>query len=188
MKLVFGIEKRHIAAFALLLLCLSNLTLGQTTVTGGISGTVTDPSGAMVGGAKLTLKSVATGETTTTTSSATGDFQLPLLKPGDYTLIVSQDNFKSLTRTVTVLLGQNSTLNLALELGTGTTVIEVTSGPALLQTEDANLTGDDIREVGEEIVDEDDELAEDVLSAEDDADLPELPEGDVEPENFEETP
>ncbi|HXB20038.1 MAG TPA: carboxypeptidase regulatory-like domain-containing protein, partial [Candidatus Solibacter sp.] len=140
MKLVFGIEKRHIAAFALLLLCLSNLTLGQTTVTGGISGTVTDPSGAMVGGAKLTLKSVATGETTTTTSSATGDFQLPLLKPGDYTLIVSQDNFKSLTRTVTVLLGQNSTLNLALELGTGTTVIEVTSGPALLQTEDANIT------------------------------------------------
>jgi len=78
MKLVFGIEKRHIAAFALLLLCLSSLTLGQTTVTGGISGTVTDPSGAMVGGAKLTLKSVATGETTTTTSSATGDFQLPL--------------------------------------------------------------------------------------------------------------
>ena len=140
MKLVFGIEKRHIAAFALLLLCLSSLTLGQTTVTGGISGTVTDPSGAMVGGAKLILKSVATGETTTTTSSATGDFQLPLLKPGDYTLIVSRDNFKSLTRTVTVLLGQNSTLNLALELGTGTTVIEVTSGPALLQTEDANIT------------------------------------------------
>jgi DNA-directed RNA polymerase subunit omega len=50
------------------------------------------------------------------------------------------------------------------------------------------LPGDDIREAGEEIVDEDDELAEDVLSAEDDADLPELPEGDVEPENFEETP
>jgi hypothetical protein len=94
----------------------------------------------MVGGAKLTSRSAATGETTTTTSSATGDFQLPLLKPGDYTLIVSRDNFKSLTRTVTVLLGQNSTLNLALELGTGTTVIEVTSGPALLQTEDANIT------------------------------------------------
>src|SRR5258708_6580471 len=140
MKLVFGIEKRHIAAFALLLLCLSGLTLAQTTVTGGISGTVTDPSGAMVGKAILTLKSVATGETTTTTSSATGDFQLPLLKPGDYTLIVNRDNFKSLTRPVTVLLGQNSTLNLALELGTGTTVIEVSSGPALLQTEDANIT------------------------------------------------
>jgi DNA-directed RNA polymerase subunit omega len=50
------------------------------------------------------------------------------------------------------------------------------------------LPGDDIREAGEEIADEDDELAEDMLSVEDDADLPELPEGDVEPENFEETP
>src|SRR5580704_17858643 len=50
------------------------------------------------------------------------------------------------------------------------------------------LPGDDIREAGEEIADEGDELAEDMLSVEDDADLPELPEGDVEPENFEETP
>jgi DNA-directed RNA polymerase subunit omega len=50
------------------------------------------------------------------------------------------------------------------------------------------LPGDDIREAGEEIADEEDELAEDMLSVEDDADLPELPEGDVEPENFEETP
>jgi DNA-directed RNA polymerase subunit omega len=50
------------------------------------------------------------------------------------------------------------------------------------------LPGDDIREAGEEIADDEDELAEDLLSAEDDADLPELPEGDVEPENFEETP
>src|SRR5258708_12912036 len=132
MKLVFGIEKRHIAAFALLLVCLASLSLGKTTDTGGISGTVTDPSGAMVGGAKLTLKSVATGETTTTTSSATGDFQLPLLKPGDYTLIVSRDNFKSLTRTVTVLLGQNSTLNLALDLCTPPTLPDVPSYPPFL--------------------------------------------------------
>jgi DNA-directed RNA polymerase subunit omega len=49
------------------------------------------------------------------------------------------------------------------------------------------LPGDDIREIGDEAA-EDDELAEDVLSVEDDADLPELPEGDVEPENFEEKP
>jgi DNA-directed RNA polymerase subunit omega len=50
------------------------------------------------------------------------------------------------------------------------------------------LPGDDIQELGEESADDEDELAEDVLSVEDDADLPELPEGDVEPENFEETP
>ena len=50
------------------------------------------------------------------------------------------------------------------------------------------LPGDDILELGEESADDEDELAEDVLSIEDDADLPELPEGDVEPENFEETP
>lgn len=138
--MTFGFKTKHLAICAMLLLCLPVLLLSQTIVTGGISGTVKDPSGALVAGAKLSLKSVATGETTATTSSATGDFQLSLLKPGDYTLVVIRDGFKTLTRTVTVLLGQNSTVNVALELGSGTTTIEVTSAEAALQTENANIT------------------------------------------------
>jgi outer membrane receptor protein involved in Fe transport len=140
MKSNLGIKKKHIAFFAMLLLCLANLAFGQTIVTGGINGTVTDPSGAVVAGVKLTVKSAATGETTSTTSSATGDYQLPLLKPGEYTLTVNRDGFKTLTRAVTVLLGQNSTINLALELGAGTATIEVTSEQGALQTENANIT------------------------------------------------
>src|ERR1700693_3218334 len=66
---------------------------GQSIVTGGIAGVVTDSSGAAVGGANLTLKSNATGETYTTTSSPNGDYTFALLKPDDYTLSLTKDGF-----------------------------------------------------------------------------------------------
>jgi len=74
-------------AFAMLLIPLC--TLGQTIVTGGLSGTITDASGATVEGANLTLKNAATGETYTATSSGGGVYHFAFLKPGNYTLTVS---------------------------------------------------------------------------------------------------
>jgi hypothetical protein len=114
--------------------------VAQTIVTGAISGTVTDPSGAAVVGAKLTITGLGTGEAFAITSSGTGGYQFALLKPGDYTLSVSRDGFKTTTRTVTVLLGQNSAINVALEIGSTTTTVEVTGAVPLLQTENANIT------------------------------------------------
>jgi hypothetical protein len=113
----------------------------QTIVTGGLNGTVTDPSGAAIANANLTLKSSATGESFTTTSSATGDYQFSLLKPGEYTLNVVRDGFNASNRKLNVQLGQNSTVNVRLEVGSSTTTIEVvgTQTP-LLQTENANIT------------------------------------------------
>lgn len=112
----------------------------QSVVTGDVTGTVTDPSGAVVPDAAVTLKNVAEGTTVTTTTNATGGFRFALLKPGDYKLTVSQRGFKSLVQSVQVILGQVTTANLKLELGSQAETIEVTGAAPLIQTENANLT------------------------------------------------
>lgn len=125
----------------LLLLCLAPSLPAQSIVTGGIAGIVTDPTGAVVAGAALTLTNPATGDTFNGTSSATGDYVFALLKPGVYSLSVSKQGFKTANRTVTVVLGSTVTANVALELGAGTTTVEVTGeAGAQLQTENANIT------------------------------------------------
>jgi hypothetical protein len=78
----------------------------QTIVTGGISGTVTDSSGATVEGASVTLKNAANGESQTQVTSESGIYQFALLKPGDYIVTVSRDGFKTASQKVTVQLGQ----------------------------------------------------------------------------------
>jgi hypothetical protein len=122
----------------------------QTIVTGGLSGIVTDPSGATVEGANLTLKSAATGATFTATSSAGGVYQFSFVKPGEYALTVSKDGFKTATQTVTIQLGQVGTANVALEVGSTSVTVEVSSQGALLQTENANIaTSFDTKQIQE---------------------------------------
>jgi len=126
--------------FVLLTLILgAPITWSQSIVTGGISGVVTDPTGAGVAGASLTIKSLATGETFNATSSSNGEYQFALVKPGDYKLSVTKDGFKTLTQNVTVLLGQNSTVGVTLEVGSVSATVEVNAATPLLQTENANI-------------------------------------------------
>jgi Carboxypeptidase regulatory-like domain/TonB-dependent Receptor Plug Domain len=114
---------------------------GQSIVTGGISGVVTDPTGAVVGGAKLTLRSAGTGETYAAVSSASGDYTFALLKPGEYSLAITKDGFKTTTQKVTAMLGTTVSVNIALELGSSATTVEVTGEQgAQLQTENAMVS------------------------------------------------
>jgi hypothetical protein len=126
--------------YLVLFFCLAVSLPAQTIITGGFSGTITDPTGATVAGATLTLTSNTTADNYSTVTSATGGYVFSLIKPGEYTLTVKKDGFKSALRKVTVLLGQNFTVNLAMELGESTTTVEVTGEGNLLQTENANIT------------------------------------------------
>jgi hypothetical protein len=134
--------KKYLKYSSLVILALLLVTplgaWGQSIVTGGIAGIVTDPTGAVVGGAKLTLKSAGTGETYSAVSSASGDYTFALLKPGDYSLSITKDGFKTTTQKVTALLGTTVSINVALELGSSATTVEVTGEQgAQLQTENA---------------------------------------------------
>jgi Carboxypeptidase regulatory-like domain/TonB-dependent Receptor Plug Domain len=123
----------------LCLLLLASTSPAQTIVTGGFSGTITDPTGAVVPGVSLTLTSSNTGDVFTTVSSATGGYTFSLLKPGDYVLTAKKDSFETSTQKVTVLLGQSSTVSFSMELGSSSTTIEVTGEGNQLQTENANI-------------------------------------------------
>jgi outer membrane receptor protein involved in Fe transport len=70
-------------------------TLGQGIVTGSISGTVADAQGAMVAGAKVTAKQLATNRVFTTDSSSTGIFSLSVLPPGHYDVIIEAKTFRT---------------------------------------------------------------------------------------------
>src|SRR5690349_7230176 len=72
---------------ALLLLCIAvsaSLLRAQTTTTGELAGTVTDPSGAILTSASVTLTNVATGAKQITQTNSTGAYRFPLLQPGSY--------------------------------------------------------------------------------------------------------
>ena len=132
--------KQPLCIVALLALLLPFMAAAQSVVTGGITGAVTDQSGAVIVGAKITLASASTGETQAVTSSSNGVYGFSLLKPGRYTLTVTQQGFKTSATGIDVVLGQIIAVNVKLETGSVSTTVEVTTQAAQLQTEDANIT------------------------------------------------
>jgi hypothetical protein len=111
----------------------------QTVVTGELAGIVTDPTGAVVANAKLTLKNDATGEAKDATSSSAGEFRFALLRPGSYTLSVMSTGFGEFVQKTTISLGQTTNVTIQLTLQTQTQTVEVTEVPALIQADNANL-------------------------------------------------
>src|SRR6202162_1320537 len=128
------------ALFAALLFLLPLLLSAQSVVTGALNGTVTDPSGAVIVGATVTLTSTDTGASLTTQTSSSGGHSVGLVKPGRYTLVVLQTGFKQSTQAVDVALGETAVANVKLELGSGSVTVEVTGQGQLLQTENANIS------------------------------------------------
>src|SRR5215469_9694537 len=86
----------------------------QSIVTGDAVGTVTDPSGAVVSGATVTLTNSDTGATQSLTTASNGFYRFPLLKPGMYEVVVKQSGFKTVSQAILVSVGQIVTTNVKL--------------------------------------------------------------------------
>ncbi|MGO9642465.1 MAG: carboxypeptidase regulatory-like domain-containing protein [Candidatus Acidiferrales bacterium] len=97
---------------------------------GSINGTVTDPSGGAVPGAKVTATQAGTSFTRNTDSNNDGFFVIPSLAPAAYHLSISATGFKSETEDVTVLANQALTVNFQLSIGSAAESVTV-SGTAL---------------------------------------------------------
>jgi hypothetical protein len=109
----------------------------QTTST-EILGTVTDPSGAVVAGARVTLLRTATGERRITTTAATGDYSFPLIDIGEYSVTVELQGFQTQERRgVPVQLQQKVRVNFTLAVGDTKETVEVVAAAVQLKTEDA---------------------------------------------------
>jgi hypothetical protein len=108
--------------------------------TGDIVGTVTDQSGAIIQGAKVTAVDIATQEKRTATSTSSGDYVLNLLKPGTYEVTFTFAGFKSMTvNAVQLATGDRVRVNAQLEVGNSTSTVTVTAEASALQTDTSNL-------------------------------------------------
>ncbi len=112
---------------------------GQSITSGDITGTVKDPTGAIVPGATVTLKSVDTGEMRTQTVTGSGEYRFTTLKPGNYQLSVASPGLVSDTLAMAVAIGQVQTADLILKPQSSTQVVQVTETVPLLQNDNANL-------------------------------------------------
>jgi Carboxypeptidase regulatory-like domain len=131
------------ALFVMLgVLACSVLMLAQTTIsTGSIQGVVTDPSGAVVSGAKISINNKATGRVITTTTTSAGAYASGALIPGDYTLRVEAPGFSTSELAVIVQVGVTSTGNIKLHVGQAAQVVEVQSNEVAVNTEQATVQG-----------------------------------------------
>jgi len=125
---------------ALLLSFLPSAGWAQSLTTGGITGTITDPSGAAVPNASVTLKNNGTGETRTATSNSTGFYRFPLLNPGSYSVAVTTPGFQATQQNVSVAVGQTSNANIALQVAGASQTVEVTAQGGAVQTDNGNVS------------------------------------------------
>jgi len=128
---------------ALLPLWLANTnhySFAQTTVgTDSIVGTVSDPSGAVISGAKIMIGNVATRHVINLVTNSFGSFNSGPLIPGDYKIQVSAAGFSSTESRVTVLVGNSATVNVRLQIGQPTEVVQVPVQGVLSEQQIENL-------------------------------------------------
>ena len=108
-----------------------------------INGTVTDPSGAVVPEAAVTVTNTATGVTRETQTSSSGTYIISSLPPGTFDLTVSKTGFRTeVQKGLSVSVALPVTLNVTLQLGTATQEVNVTAAPPLVETTDARVSSD----------------------------------------------
>ena len=119
---------------------------------GSITGQVTDPTGAVISNAAVTVTSTDTGAISHVTSTKEGYYTVPGLLPGGYTVKVSAQGFKAFERSgIALQTQQNLNINVKLEVGAATEQVTVTSAPPLIDTGDAStgqvLTTDQVEDL-----------------------------------------
>src|SRR5271168_2079945 len=133
---------RFSALLALTFLLASTFALAQSTVgTGSIQGTVTDPSGAVVSNARVTITNKATAAAIHLTASSAGTFSSGPIQPADYVLRAEAKGFKTVEIPVTVEVGNTATVSPKLVVGQESQVIEVQGTTVGVNTEQATVQG-----------------------------------------------
>jgi len=132
----------RVLSCAALSLSFPHLLAAQATIgAGSIVGTATDPSGAVINGAEVTITNLATGQLTHVSTNSSGSFNSGALVPGDYKTLVSAKGFSSADAAVTVLVGNTATVNVNLRIGNEKEVVEVQDSTLQVNTEQATVQG-----------------------------------------------
>ena len=123
------------------ILCLAAISVAWSQDTRGtIVGRVTDPSGAVIPGAQVSVTNAAMGTKASLTTNGEGIYVAPLLQPGFYQLEVAAQGFKKAVRkNIEVRVADRLDINIALEIGASDQSVTVTTEIPLLKTESASL-------------------------------------------------
>ncbi|PWT98710.1 MAG: hypothetical protein C5B51_28605 [Terriglobia bacterium] len=108
-------------------------------ITGGLRGTVSDPTGAAVSKANVTLTNVATKQVRTQAVNERGEFTFELLGVGDYEVKAEASGFASSITQATVRTGEVASVAFRLEVGSITQTVQVSDAVAQIDTENAQL-------------------------------------------------
>ena len=142
--------RRCVSLFALVILVeLSASNSWAQAVSGNVIGTVTDPSGAAVNGAQITIANVGTGGSTQATTNESGNYTAPNLPAGSYTVTVTSPGFqKFIQQSVNVDVSQSVRVDASLQVGTASQEVTVTEAPPSIETDRAvvqtQLSGEQI--------------------------------------------
>jgi hypothetical protein len=132
------------ASDLLLLLCVLLLAAAQCkaqTTTADVVGTVTDPTGAALPDAKVTVENLATHGIQTTQTTSSGDYDVPFLLPGHYSVRVELANFKTFSvADITLQVGDRARVDARLQVGDASQTIEVLAQSPLLQSETSTVS------------------------------------------------
>lgn len=122
-------------------LCLALAASGWAqTVNATLTGSVTDPSGAVIPGASVTATNVATGVATKTKTDGGGNYIFPSLAPATYTLTFAQSGFKSTVMTGIILqVDEKASLNAQLQVGSVAQQVEVRTQVPIVNTQSASV-------------------------------------------------
>ncbi len=134
----------HSLALAVLFLTLPRLLVrAQSTNEAVLAGTISDPSGAVIPGAALTLTNIGTNIARSTQTNGQGDYSFRALPPANYKMVVEATGFGTVEQDNIVLtVNQKATLNTTLHPAADSTNITVHAIPVLLDSEDATLGTD----------------------------------------------
>src|SRR5487761_1627508 len=132
----------YFAIFAVLSFALLTPSSLHAQVVGAtLSGTITDPSGAVIPHAQVVITNTATGVTRNATADASGFYNTPNLLPGTYRITVSASGFSTQIRTGIVLtVGASQILNVSLQVGKVTNLVQVTGAAPTVQLASSSIS------------------------------------------------
>jgi hypothetical protein len=135
-------RKSSVGVLALLIVsaAVAPSLIGQSLVSGDITGTVIDPTGAVVPDAVMTLMNLATAETRKTTSNSGGSYRFAFVPPGNYTVSAQVTGFTAAENRVACSIGQATVSDFKLSVGPRSEAVEVNSTAALVQADNADLS------------------------------------------------
>jgi len=134
--------KKYLVAIFCIVLLLSGAVAVAQTITGSVRGTVTDPSGAVVAGAKVAVTNIGTGVTTRTATDKSGLYNVGFLVLGNYTVTATAPGFEtSSVGPFIVQIDQIVTADAKLQVGKASTTVNVVADQSLLlDTENSTVS------------------------------------------------